>query len=152
MTLMHGAIIINCKMMCKVKKTAVLNFFLSLYFLYFTGWLQFHHGHDAVDYLNLGDSASRVVVVGPHCHSSKATFPLFENHKIITRPRIDCLLCTFNDWLFLRSPGNVINSILKFYKSDKLPFESVSHKPASSNYRLRAPPVSFPSDCISAQA
>ena len=39
--------------MCKAKKAAALNFFLSLYFLLFVGWLQFHHGHEAIDYLNL---------------------------------------------------------------------------------------------------
>ena len=135
-------------MMCKVKKAAALNSFLSLYFLFFVGWLQFHHGHDAVDYLNFGDSLSRVVVVGSHCHSSKANFPLFENHKIIIKSRVDCLLCTFNDWLFLRSPGNGLVSVLKVQKLDSFPAQLVFHKQPSCTYHLRAPPVLFPTECI----
>ena len=138
--------------MNRVKKAAALNLLLSLYFLYFTGWLQFHHGHDAVDYLNLGNGTSRVVVVGAHCHSTNAHFPLFENHKIVTKNRVECLLCTFNDWFFLRSPGNGINCILKAQKLSKLHSVSFPHKPASSNYRLRAPPFLFPSHWINAQA
>lgn len=134
--------------MSKVQKAPGLNFFLSFYFLFFTGWLQFHHGHDAVDYLNLGGSPSRVVVVGPHCHSSRANFPLFENHKIIIKHRVDCLLCTFSDWLFLRFPCNGLVCILKVQKTDKLPAEFVFYKNASITYRLRAPPVTFLSNCI----
>ena len=49
--------------MSKVQKELGLNLFLSFY-LFFTGWLQFHHCHDAVDYLNLGDPPSQVVVLG----------------------------------------------------------------------------------------
>lgn len=134
--------------MGKVQKVFGLNLLLSFYFLFFTGWLQFHHGHDAVDYLNPENSASRVVMVGPHCHSSRANFPLFENHKIIIKHRMDCLLCTFSDWLFLRSPCNGLACILKVQKTDKLHAEFVLYKNASIIYRLRAPPVSLSSDCI----
>ena len=135
-------------MMCKVKKAAAFDSFLSLYFLFFVGWLQFHHGHDAADYLNLGDSPSRVVVVGAHCHSSEANFPLFENHKIIIKSRVDCLLCTFNDWFFLRSPGNGLVSILNVRELDSFPTQFVFHRQSSCTYHLRAPPVLFPAECI----
>ena len=135
-------------MMHKLKKAAAFNSFLSLYFLFFVGWLQFHHGHDAVDYLCLGDPQSRVVVVGSHCHSSEANFPLFENHEIIIESRVDCLLCTFNNWLFLRSPGNGLVSILKARKLESLPTQFAFHRQSSCTYRLRAPPVLFPAECI----
>lgn len=132
-------------MMSKAQKGFGLNLFLSFYFLFFTGWLQFHHEHEAVDCLNLGDSASREVVLGPHCHSSDTILPLFENHKIIIKHRVDCLLCTSTDWIFLRPLGNGVVCILKVQNLEKLPSEFIFHKRASSTYRLRAPPLLFPS-------
>ena len=144
LTLIHQRnIIVN--MMRKLKKAAAFNSFLSLYFLFFVGWLQFHHGHDAVDYLDFGDSASRVVVVGAHCHSSEANFPLFENHRIITKSRVDCLLCTFSNWLFLRSPGNRLVSILNVRELNCFPTQFVFQRQSSCTYHLRAPPVTIPS-------
>ena len=135
-------------MMIKVKKAPGLNLFFSFYFLFFYSWLQFHHGHEAIDYLNLGASASRVVIVGAHHHHSQADFPLFGDHEIVTRTRVDCLLCTFNDWFFLRYQGNGIVSILKVQKLDNSPTELVFHRQSPCTYRLRAPPVMFPAMCI----
>ena len=126
-----------------VQKSRALNLFLSLYFLIFYGWLQFHHGHEAADYLNLGDTACRVIVVGAHCHSSDSDFPLFENHRVVIKPKFNCLFCTFNEWLFFRSSDNdvVCNLIVK--KLGRTLPELISHRNASINYRLRAPPALF---------
>ena len=131
-------------MMSKVQKELGLNLFLSFY-LFFTGWLQFHHCHDAVDYLNLGDPPSQVVVLGTHCHSSKANFPLFENHKVIIKHRVNCLLCTFTGKLLPRSPGNGAFCILNVQKLDELSSEFIFRKEASSIHRLRPPPIFFTS-------
>ena len=131
-------------MLSIVQKSRVLNFFLSLYFLFFYGWLQFHHGHDASDYLNLDDTACRVIVVGAHCHSSNADFPLFENHRIVIKPKFSCLFCTFNNWFFLRSSDNEAVCILTVNKLGRILPELISHRNASISYRLRAPPVLFP--------
>ena len=139
-------------MMCKVRKAAALNSFLSLYFLFFVGWVQFHHGHDAVDYLDFGGSLTRVVVVGAHCHSSEADFPLFENHKIVIKSRVDCLLCTFNNWLFLRSSGNGLVSVLKVRKLASFHIQFDFHRQSSCTYHLRAPPVCFPPSVLTPQA
>jgi len=131
-------------MLSIVQKSRVLNFFLSLYFLFFYGWLQFHHGHDASDYLNLDDTACRVIVVGAHCHSSNADFPLFENFRIVVKPRFNCLLCTFNKSLFLRSSLNEADITLKEKKSGRITTELDFKGNASITYYLRAPPVLFP--------
>ena len=132
-------------MMSIVQKSRVLNLFLSFYFLFFYGWLQFHHGHDALDYLNLCDTVCRVIVVGAHCHSSDADFPLFENHRIIVKPKFNCLFCTFNKWLFFRSSSNVAVCILTVQKLGEISTELIFHRNAPINYHLRAPPALFPS-------
>jgi len=129
--------------MIKIQKSRLLNLFLSFYFLFFYGWLQFHHGHTAQDYLNPDDSACRVIVAGAHCHSSEADFPLFENHRITVKHKIECLLCTFTHWLFPCSSADESVFILKVQKLGRLPSESVLCKNAHINYRLRAPPVHF---------
>ena len=126
-----------------INKCRGLNLFLSLHLLFFFNSLQFHHGHDAEDYLNTGDALYRVIVVGIHSHHCDTDFPLFANHKIIIEPKIKCLLCTFNRWHFLSSSDNPAVFILTVKDIVSRSAELISFRNASINYRLRAPPILF---------
>jgi len=116
---------------------------LALIF-FFYAWMQSYDRHDAVDYLNPGDSTCRAIIVEAHCHSSDTDFPLFENFRIVVKPRFNCLLCTFNKSLFLRSSLNEADITLKEKKSGRITTELDFKGNASITYYLRAPPVLFP--------
>ena len=127
--------------MLRLKKYAALpNVLAVLYFSLYVGWLQFHHGHDPLDYLNGGGQPPRVVLEGVHCHNSVAKHPLFESHRLRIKPPSGCLLCTFSNWQFFQLSG-AISAFENFPRNavaapSRLAPESTPEK----SYDPRAPP------------
>lgn len=127
-------------MLIELKNSKNLSLALSVYFLFFMGWVQFHHGHDPSEELACQMEVGRVVVVGGHCHATAAGLPILEHHEIISKPPFHCLLCTFTDWTFLFGQGTALSSSeLNTLLGAGLP-EDLLIAASCPSYRLRAPP------------
>ena len=128
-------------MIRKTFKYNLLYACFSLYFVFFVGWMQFHHGHDAEEYLDLGTEVTRVDIVSIHHHSVKDIFPLIEHHNLVVKPHFDCPLCAVN-WMF-HGLLDAQKLVAADHSNLQLTFarEDLSRKP-KCNYFLRAPPLS----------
>ena len=122
------------------KFNAIPNVLAVVYFSLYVGWLQFHHGHDYLDYLYGGGQVPSVVLEGVHCHNSVVQHPLFESHRLRAKPPLGCLLCTFNNWQFFQYSG-------ANFANDNFPRKAIAAlsnlAPKSTpekSYDLRAPP------------
>ena len=128
-------------MIRKILKYDLLYTLFSLYFVFFIGWMQFHHGHDAEEYLEQDDNVTRVEILSIHHHSVDDLFPLIEHHKIVIKPHFDCPLCAAN-WLFHGLPDaqSLAFADLSF---QRFLFTSLNYSSKLiCNYYLRAPPLS----------
>jgi len=112
---------------------------ISVFF--FHGWLQLPHENDFREALNAGNSASSVFIVGPHHHSSKAAFPLFENNRTLIITGVGDLFFLHHGRYFLCFTCNEFDYIPKLSQSDNLSAEVVICDKVTGIYRLRAPPA-----------
>lgn len=112
---------------------------ISVFF--FHGWLQLPNGYDFREALNAEGSTSSVFIVGPHHHSSKATFPLFENNRILIANGVGDLFFLHHGRYFLCFTCNEFDYIPKLSQSDNLSAEVVIFDKVTGIYRLRAPPA-----------
>jgi hypothetical protein len=127
-------------MLKQTLKHQILYAAFSLYFAFFMGWMQFHHGHDAQESLNEGKSQKTVEIHSVHRHSPQDCTPVIEHHILIEKTCLDCPLCAIN-WTFQQISHNNNNSTLHLFIAQLSNNDIILLNRPFSFYQLRAPPL-----------